>query len=123
MDSVEINSILDSVKKKLGLDPSETTEFDADLIDAINTTFSTLTQLGVGPASGFEIHGNSEIWSDFIDDDARLNMVRSYVFIETRLLFDPPQSSYLLSALQEKAKEYEWRLNVFVESPESFPSV
>ena len=123
MESVEITSILDSVKKKLGLDPTETTEFDADLIDGINTAFSTLTELGVGPEFGFEIHGNSETWTDFIAEDKRLNMVKSYVFVQTKLLFDPPKSSYLVTALQEKAKEYEWRLNVFVETPEAFPSM
>lgn len=119
----EIESILDSVKKKLGLDPQEVADFDPDIIDAINLSLNILTQIGVGPIEGFNIHSNTETWSDFLGSSPLLNMARSYVFIKTRLLFDPPQSSSVMSALQEQAKEYEWRLNVLVESPKSFPSL
>ncbi len=119
----EINSILDSVKKKLGLDPETMNEFDSDIIDCINMALSTLTQLGIGPDLGFSIHDNSAQWSEFIGEDPRLNLARTYVFIKTRILFDPPQSSYVLTALEDQAKELEWRLNVFVESPISFPKV
>ena len=117
----EINSILDSVKKKLGMDPKTMTEFDPDVIDAINMAISTLTQLGVGPDTGFAIHDSKANWSDFIGEDPRLSMARSYVFIKTRLVFDPPQTSYVLSSLQDQARELEWRLNAFVECPKSFP--
>lgn len=118
----EIDSILDSVKKKLGLDPDVVTEFDPDIIDAINASLNTLTQIGVGPALGFIIHDKSETWTDFLGSNPLLNTARSYVFIRARLLFDPPQSSSVMSALQEQAKEYEWRLNISVESPTAFPT-
>lgn len=123
MANSEIDSILDSVKKKLGMDPSIMTEFDSDVIDAINTALSILTQLGVGPIEGFSIDDNTTTWKDYLGEDKRLSMARSYVYTQTKLLFDPPQSSYAVTALQEKVKEYEWRLNVFVESPDSFPPV
>ena len=123
MAVTEINSILDSTKKKLGLDPENSSEFDPDIIDAINMAFSVLTQMGVGPVEGFVIHDNEAVWSDFIKDDKRLSAVRSYVFIRVRLIFDPPQISYLVSSLTDQMKELEWRLNVFVESPTSFPPV
>ena len=119
--ATEISSILDSVKKKIGLDPEEITEFDPDLIDAINTFLSVLTELGIGPDEGFKIHDNSTTWEDFVGDCPKLDMVRSYVFIRTRLIFDPPQNSYLITHLKDEAKELEWRLNVAVESPESYP--
>lgn len=119
----EIPSILDSTKKKLGMDPETMTEFDPDIIDSINMALGTLTQLGVGPDTGFSIHNNAGQWTDFLGNDPRLDMARSYVFIKTRLIFDPPQVSYVLSALQEQAKELEWRLNAFVECPKSFPPV
>lgn len=122
-DATEITSILDSVKKKVGLEPEENTEFDSDLIDVINMALSVLTQLGVGPGTGFAIHDNSAQWNDFLGGDPRLNLARTYVFIKARLIFDPPQASYVVSALHDQAKELEWRLNVFVECPESFPSV
>ena len=45
-------SILISTKKILGI-AEDYTVFDLDIITHINTAFSTLTQLGVGPAEGF----------------------------------------------------------------------
>lgn len=115
MASPEINSILDSVKKKLGMDPDTMKEFDPDIIDAINMALNTLTQVGIGPSEGFVISGKNKKWSDFIGDDSRLNMVRTYVFTQVRLVFDPPQNSYLVTALKEKSEELLWRLNVQVD--------
>ncbi len=79
-------SILDSIKKLLGI-PSEATEFDTDILIHINSVFSILTQLGVGPSSGFSIEDSSAEWSDFIGDDARLSDVKSFVYLKTRLFY------------------------------------
>lgn len=109
-----INSILTSVKKVLGIE-EDYEVFDQDIIMHINTTFAVLTQLGVGPQEGFMIEDKEREWSDFIGDDPRLNMVRTYVYEKVRLLFDPPTSSFALQALQDSAKELEWRLNIEVD--------
>ena len=110
-------SILDSIKKLLGI-PSEVTEFDTDILIHINSVFSILTQLGVGPSSGFSIEDSSAEWSDFIGDDARLSDVKSYVYLKTRLLFDPPASSAAMDAMNRMASELEWRINVSVDPKE-----
>lgn len=107
-------SILDSIKKLLGI-PSEATEFDTDILIHINSVFSILTQLGVGPSSGFSIEDSSAEWSDFIGDDARLSDVKSFVYLKTRLLFDPPASSAAMDAMNHMASELEWRINVSVD--------
>jgi|SRR5580765_3044905 hypothetical protein len=104
-------SILTSTKKILGI-AANYTVFDLDIITHINSAFSTLTQLGVGPAEGFMIQGVDEEWEDFIADDLQYNSVKSYVFLKTRQLFDPPQTSYLISAVERQIQELEWRLNV-----------
>ena len=104
-------SILNSTKKILGL-ASDYTAFDLDIITHINTAFSTLTQLGVGPAAGFMIEDASTNWVDFLGDaDPQLNSVKSYVFLRVRLLFDPPATSYLINAYEDQIRELEWRLN------------
>ena len=72
MDTTE--SILTSVKKLLGIDESYT-HFDADLIMHINSVFSILGQMGVGPKKGFAISGADEKWSDFLED-VRLLLTR-----------------------------------------------
>ena len=111
-------SILDSIKKLLGI-PSEVTEFDTDILIHINSVFSILTQLGVGPSSGFSIEDSSAEWSDFIGDDARLSDVKSFVYLKTRLLFDPPASSVAMDAMNRMASELEWRINVSVDPKEA----
>ena len=59
------DSVLTSIKKLLGI-AEEYEHFDADLIMHINSVFSILTQLGVGPSKGFMIEDKSATWKDFI---------------------------------------------------------
>jgi hypothetical protein len=105
-------SILTGTKKILGL-AEDYTAFDHDVITHINTAFSTLTQLGVGPAEGFMIEDDTAVWTDFIiDDDLQYNSVKTYVYLRVRMLFDPPGTSFVITALNEQIKELEWRLNI-----------
>jgi len=113
-----ITSILTGTKKILGI-LEDYTVFDHDIITHINTAFSTLTQLGVGPAEGFMIEDETAEWVDFIDDtDLQYNSVKTYVYLRVRLLFDPPTTSYLIAAFQDQVRELEWRLNVHREETE-----
>lgn len=107
-------SILTSIKKLLGL-TDEDTSFDADLIIHINTVFFTLNQLGVGPETPFRISDSSATWQDFYED-YDIESVKTYIYLKVRLLFDPPSTSAVLNAMSEAAKEYEWRLNVAVDT-------
>lgn len=105
-------SILNSTKKVLGI-AEDYTVFDQDIITHINTAFSTLTQLGVGPAEGFMIEDATAVWTDFITDgDLQYNSVKSYVFLRVKNLFDPPQTSYLIASSERQIEELEWRLNI-----------
>lgn len=105
------DSILTSTKKALGIDESYDV-FDTDILMHINSVFSTLQQLGVGPKDGFAIHNAEAKWDDFLDGDLRLNNVKSYMYVRVRLLFDPPGTSYLINSLDKQAEEMAWRLNV-----------
>lgn len=118
----EINSILKSTRKKIGLNPDEATEFDPDLIDAINAAISVLTQVGIGPNTGYSIHDDSQTWDELLGDDPRFNMAKTYVFDRCRLIFDTSSmSSYVLQSIQDRIREFEWRLNVAAETPGAFP--
>ena len=108
------DSILDSTKKVLGLS-SEYDVFDLDIINHINGIFSILNQIGVGPEAGFQIEDDQAIWSDFTNDDTMLNMVKPYMYLRVRLLFDMPGTSYLIAAFQKQVDEMEYRLNVYRE--------
>ena len=107
-------SILKSTKKILGLD-EDYVAFDLDVITHINAAFSILNQLGVGPEGGFYIEDESAVWDDYGLPPNQMHLVKTYVYLKVRVLFDPPGTSFLLNAANEQIKEYEWRLNVFRE--------
>lgn len=109
-----MDSILDSVKKNLGLDPSYSA-FDEDVITHVNSVFAILHQLGIGPSNGFAISDDSAVWDDFLTGDVKLSAVRTYVYLRVRLIFDPPQTSYHTAAISDQIRELEWRLNTYRE--------
>lgn len=112
-----MDSILTSIKKLLGI-TEDYEHFDADLIMHINTVFMILTQLGVGPENGFSIIGKENTWSEYMPEGQRLEAVKSYVYLKTRLLFDPPQGSSVMEAIKNNISELEFRLNVAVDPGE-----
>lgn len=103
-----MESILDTVKKLLGIQP-EYTNFDEDIIVHINTAFASLNQLGVGPVEGFLIYDNAAIWDDYITS-CNLTMIKSYIYLKVRKLFDPPTSSVLMESIDRSIAELEWRI-------------
>lgn len=105
-----MDSILLTVKKGIGIDPSYEA-FDPDIIMHINSVLFILTQEGIGPKEGFNITGQSETWEDFLgESNTKLSAVQSYVTLKTRLLFDPPQSGTLNEQITKLISELEWRL-------------
>lgn len=104
-----IDSILTSVKKNLNI-PEEITVYDPDIAMHINSCFAKLNQMGVGPKETFMIEDKTSEWDDFTTNQD-LAMVKSYIYLEVRLMFDPPTAS-VLSSLEKKISELEWRLNV-----------
>lgn len=107
-------SILESVKGTLGILPDQTS-FDSELLLHINSAIGTLTQLGVGPEAGYTVESVQEVWTDFLGTDHQLNPVKSYVHLRVKLLFDPPDIGFVLTAMKDQIKELEWRLNVLVD--------
>jgi len=104
-----MDSILDTIKKLLGIQP-EYTSFDEDIIVGINSAFAALNQIGVGPTGGYMIEDNTQTWTDYITT-TNLNMVKSYVYMKTRLHFDPPVGG-VLDSMNRQIAELEWRLYV-----------
>lgn len=105
---IEMDSILGSIKKLLGIQP-EYTAFDEDLIIHINSVFVILNQLNIGPSDGFFIMDSDTTWEDYMTDINQA-LVRSYVYLKVRLLFDPPGSGVLVENINRMISELEWRL-------------
>lgn len=105
------NSILVSVKKDLGI-ASDDEAFDPDVIRCTNSALSILNQLGVGPEGGFSITGDTETWTDFMGNNNKLELVKTYVSMKAKQFFDPPQTGPLATALDNSLKELEWRITI-----------
>lgn len=106
-----MDSILTSIKKMLGIEKSYE-HFDADIIMHINTVFMSLSQMGVGPKNGFVIRDEVTIWTDYIPKETleTIEAVKTYVYLNVKLLFDPPTSSSHLEAINKQIEMLEWRL-------------
>ena len=107
------DSILLSVKKMLGGLDEDNDHFNTDLIIVINSIFMVLAQLGVGPTEPFRIDGPDDEWEDFECYD--LESVKEYVYLKTKLTFDPPQNGSAASSFEARASELEWRLMIYSE--------
>jgi len=101
-------SILETIRKMIG--PSVTYDvFDTDLIIHINSAFSRLCQLGVGPEIPFRITGTEETWDEFIPGVMSDDIVQ-YVYLKTKMMFDTPASSTVVDAIQKQIDMLEWTL-------------
>ena len=104
-------SILTDTKKNIGISEDDAS-FDEDIIMHINSVFSILQQLGVGPEDGYMIEDSSDEWFDFIGINNSWNFIRSYIFLRVKLLFDPPSTSFHLDAINKQISELEFRMSV-----------
>lgn len=109
-----MTSILDSVKKVCNIDLNDEA-FDDELILHINSVFLALNQLGVGPKVPYSITDASDSWTDFFGDNPEIEMVKTYVGLKVRTVFDPPTIGAVSEAIKSAVAEMEWRLNVQVD--------
>lgn len=116
-----MDSILESVKKMLGIE-SDYEHFDPDIVMHINSVFLILNQLGVGPEKPYAITSADETWNDFFLESDVINLVKSYMYLKVRLIFDPPTTGVLHEAMERQVQEFEWRLNVQAEGGVSIGS-
>lgn len=106
------NSILNSIKALLFGVGFDDESFDNVLLMHINTVIAVLHQLGIIDNSDFTVESAADTWEDLIDDLLLRKMVREYIGCEVRLKFDPPQTSFVLQALQDNKKELEARMMI-----------
>ena len=102
-------TILSSVKNVLGI-PEEDYFFDHTLILHIYSVFSLLCQFGCGATAG------PETWDDFLQNDPdREQLVKTYLPLRVRQLFDPPTNGTVSQALSNQISELEWRISALVD--------
>lgn len=104
-------SILETVCEAIGLEVDDNS-FNAEINLHINSALATLFQNGIGKSLVVQDFGTS--WNDFKDEtqtegNLMFEQVKLYVFIKTKLLFDPPPPS-TVKPMTEAADEILWRL-------------
>lgn len=111
------DSILTSIKEKVGIKSEEITAFDSELIMDINMALNNLTRVGVGPEKGYRIEDADNTWDEFIsDDDPRLESAKEYVALQTRLIFDAQSmSNAMIEIYKEKSNEILYTLSITVD--------
>lgn len=97
-------TILEDTKTYLGL-MEDDTSFDSEIKDAINNALAVAVQLN---------HDVESIQSSEADyPTTTLGLIlRQYVNFSVRLMFDPPQTSFAIKAVEALQKEAEWRLTI-----------
>lgn len=108
------NSILNSVKKMLGVHP-DYNHFDADILMHINTVLVILSQIGVRGDKPLIVSSEWETWDELFEGDPRLELIKSYVYLKVRSLFDPPTVGAVAEAMNASISELEWRISVTVD--------
>lgn len=105
-----MESILISIKTLLGID-AEYEHFDDQIKTYINSAFITLNGLGVGPETPFIVTTEMDTWSDAFGENVNVEMIKSYVYLKVRMIFDTPTLSFVAEAMERQISEMEWRLN------------
>ena len=110
-----LNSVLNTIKKLLGLDADDDS-FDSDICIGINSAILTLSQLGLEGNEGFIVTDDTQEWSDYLNDNKLLPMVQQYIHLKTKISFDPPQNSFVCENLKQIITELEWRIRMVSEN-------
>lgn len=111
-----MDSILNSVKSYLGISADDIA-FDTDILMSINAVMFALNQLGVGPSTPVVVEDSTQDWLDYFDEEA-VGMIRQYVNMRVKILFDPPTNNQIMDALKEQIAEAEWRILVYADNKE-----
>lgn len=108
------DSILRTIKLMLGL-TDDITAYDEEIKVHINSLFTILNQLDVISDDGFRISGYDETWSQLTDQLTLAEMVKEFMYLKVRMIFDPPGSSVVSDAYNSRIAELEWRMNIQAE--------
>ena len=101
--------ILTDVKSTLAIVEGDAT-FDSEILLYINAVMGKLSQLGFAYADTTPVVNDTTTWADLIGADTAWEIVKVYIGLNVRVMFDPPTSSIVLGALNNQIAELEWRI-------------
>lgn len=108
------DSILNDIKKALGI-TEDYTAFDQEIILHINTALMFAEEIGL---PSFKITGKTETWDQYLTGVTKnVEAAKTYLYLQVRLVFDPPANSFVVTAIEKQLQEYAWRINLQKETP------
>lgn len=113
-------NILVTVKRNMtGITP-DNHDFDAEILDHINTYIRFLDRFGIG-TKGFYATAES-MWSELLGglDLVRYMDAKDYITLKIKYWWDPPTVSAAVSAIENSIKEIEFNLMMHKECPDSY---
>jgi len=105
-------TLLYTTKVALGI-PEANTAFDEEILMNISTALFSLSQLSVVLRT-LQVNGDTT-WNEILNGDVDslyYEVMVQYVYLKTRLGFDPPTNSFLVDAINKQIEELGWRLTV-----------
>ena len=91
------------------------TAFDQEIILHTNTALMFAEQIGL---PSFKITGKTETWDQYLSGVTKnVEAVKTYLYLQVRLVFDPPANSFVVTAIEKQLQEYAWRINLQKETP------
>lgn len=111
------DSILNTIKRSLDI-ATDDTSFDTALLIHINSVFSDLYQLGLGVygSAEYEIVDDTALWITAVGLQKNLGMIKSYMALRIRLIFDPPAAGFTTTSMQNQVDKMEWRIRTAASS-------
>lgn len=109
-----MDSILTETKKVIGL-AEDYTAFDVDLILFINAALSTAEQAGAGLTDVISIENAETTWEELDLDTKNLSLLKNFVYLKAKLMFDPPPTSFAITAMETQIEEQAYRMRTNTE--------
>lgn len=62
---------------------------------------------------GSTVKDKINTWDEFLVDRTDLELVKTDVYLRVRLIFDPPQNSFLVTSIKEQIGESTWYIELY----------
>ncbi|MEO5774020.1 MAG: structural protein, partial [Sphingomicrobium sp.] len=61
---------------------------------------------------GLFIEDSETVWSGLAESAVQTNLIKSWLYLRVRMLFDPPTTSFVIEATKAQIAEFDFRLSV-----------
>lgn len=108
-------TLLDDIKYGIGINPGND-GFDNELLIHINSIAANLVQFGV---IDYDVVIDEDTYWPILDNFQIESLVKQYIVIKVKLVFDPSASQSITAALERSIPELEGRIKLIVEEVEA----